>query len=104
MFFYAIQLAYTISRKFHCDVVFPSGKLGREIWGFEVSRFLGNLCWDHRNFFSIIRVSVVLISAIPTQKCVHVKFKKFFLLVKNYFSEFPELFTTKCAGDQECFL
>ena len=37
-------------------------------------------------------------------KSVHVKFKNFFLLVKSYFLEFPNFFTTKCLVDQKLFL
>ena len=68
--------------------MFPPEKSGREIWGIEIFRFPGNLRRDPGNFFFILRVSVVLISIIPTQKCVHVKLKKFFYSLKIIFQNF----------------
>ena len=35
----------------HLQLVFPPGKSRREIWGFEISSFLGNLCRDPEYFF-----------------------------------------------------
>ena len=46
--------------------------------------------------FIFVRVSVVLISIIPTKNAVVLRQIKFFLLIKNYFSKFAKFFKTKC--------
>ena len=43
------------------------------------------------NFFTLARISVVLISIILTKKNALLQFKKFIFLNKNYFSKFAKL-------------
>ena len=88
-------------------LVFPPRKsrreISRKIWGFEISRFPGNLCRDPGKFFFHFEGfsgNVIYHSDVKMRSC---KVKNFFLFVKNYFSKFPKFFPTKCLGDQKIF-
>ena len=70
--------------------VFPPKKLEREIWGFEISRFPGNLCRDPGNFLYIsknFRGSDIHHSDIK-----NALLQIFFSLTKNYFSKLAKFF------------
>ena len=76
-------------------MVFPPGKSGREIWGFEISPFPENLCRDPGKFFYIskdFKGTDIYHSGI---KNVLLQIKSLFF-AKIYFSIFAKFFKTKC--------
>ena len=86
--------------------VFPPGKSGREISEkFGVLKFTGKFMsgsWEI--LFSILEGFSGTDMCHSDAKMRSWKAKKFFLLVKDYFSKFPKFFTIKCSGDQKVFL
>ena len=84
--------------------MFPPGKSGQGIWGFEISRFPGSLCRDPGKCLYISKdflATDIYHSDIKNALVLRYYEFKTFLLTKNYLSKFAKFFKTKCLRDQK---
>ena len=75
--------------------MFPPGKSGQEVWGFEISRLKESLCRDSGKFFYISKDfsgTDNYHSDIKNASVLRYCKLKFFLLTKNYFSNLQKFY------------